>query len=139
MRCVLDTNVLVSAFLWEGMPGKLIELAAEKEIQLFTSKALLDELADVLPRKHLAKKMLSTGLTVTQMMHHYQRLATRVTARQLDQPVSRDVDDDAVLACAIAARANLIVTGDVDLLVLGSYQDIPIVTPAEAVRLLAAT
>lgn len=44
MRLVVDTNVLVSAFLWEGVPGRLIELAGEREIQLFTSRALLDEL-----------------------------------------------------------------------------------------------
>ena len=45
MKLVVDTNVLVSAFLWQGNPGRLIELAAEKEIELFTSRTLLDELA----------------------------------------------------------------------------------------------
>lgn len=46
-RLVLDTNILVSAFLWQGTPGHLIELAGEKEVQLFTSRALLDELGCV--------------------------------------------------------------------------------------------
>ncbi len=54
MRLVLDTNVLVSAFLWKGKPGRLIELAAEKEIEIFTSRALLDELAATPSRKKLA-------------------------------------------------------------------------------------
>lgn len=48
MRLVLDTNVLVSAFLWEGIPGRLIELAGEKEIDLYTSRTLLAELSEVL-------------------------------------------------------------------------------------------
>lgn len=48
MRLVVDTNVLVSAFLWQGTPGRLIELAAETEIELFTSRALIDELSEVL-------------------------------------------------------------------------------------------
>ena len=46
--------------------------------------------------------------------------------------VSRDVDDDAVLACALAARADLIVSGDEDLLVLKEFQGIPIATIAQA-------
>ena len=51
MRLVLDTNVLVSAFLWGGIPGRLIELAGEKEIDLYTSRTLLAELSEVLHRK----------------------------------------------------------------------------------------
>ena len=51
MRLVLDTNVLVSAFLWNGIPGRLIELAGEKEIDLYTSRTLLAELSEVLHRK----------------------------------------------------------------------------------------
>lgn len=133
MRLVVDTNVLVSAFLWQGTPGRLIELAAEKEIELFASRTLLDELAATLAKKKLAKPLLATGLTADQMLRHYRRLVTLVTARQFVQQVSRDADDDAVLACALAARADLIVSGDDDLLVLKDFQSIPIVTAAQAV------
>ncbi len=121
MRLVADTNVLVSALLWQGTPGRLIELAGEHECRLFTSRALLDELSEVLHRKKLAKQVLSTGLTAAQMLHNYQRLASVVTARRLAQQVSRDADDDAVLACALAAQADLIVSGDADLLVLKQF------------------
>jgi len=138
MRLVLDTNVLVSAFLWQGVPGRLIELATEQEIQLLTSRVLLDELADVLPRKKLAKKVAATGLTAAQIVLNYRRLAQRVTARKLPQRVSRDADDDHVLACAIAAQADLIVSGDEHLLSLKIHQNIPIVTPAEALRRIEA-
>ena len=100
MRLVVDTNVLVSAFLWQGTPGRLIELVGENEHQFFTSRALLDELAEVLHRKKLAKQVLATGLTAAQMLHNYQRLAATVTAHRLVQQVSRDADDDAVLAQA---------------------------------------
>lgn len=138
MRLVVDTNVLVSAFLWEGTPGRLIELAGEKVVQLYTSRALLDELAATLTKKKLAKPVAATGLTAEQMLANYRRIATLVTARQLTAQVSRDADDDQVLACAIAARANLIVSGDDDLLILKAFQGIPIVSPAEAVRLATA-
>ena len=133
-RLVLDTNVLVSAFLWRGLPGRLIELAGEREIQVYTSRVLLEELSATLAKKKLAKYVAATGLSAGQMLVAFKRLATAVTTRQLDERVSRDVDDDAVLACALAARAELIVSGDDDLLVLGSFKDIAIVSVASAVQ-----
>ena len=134
MRLVVDTNVLVSAFLWQGTPGRLIDLAGEKEISPYTSRALVDELSTVLHRKKLARQVAATGLTAAQMISHYRRLATPVTGRPLTPQVSRDADDDAVLACALAARADLIVSGDKDLLVLKVFHGIPIVTAAQAVQ-----
>jgi putative PIN family toxin of toxin-antitoxin system len=137
MRCVLDTNVLVSAFLWQGLPARLIELASENEIRLFTSRALLDELDEVLHRKKLAKAVRLTGFSADQLVNHYRRLTYRITTRQLTRRISRDPDDDQVLACALAAKADLIVSGDRDLLTLKSFRKIPIVTAAEAVRALS--
>ena len=131
--------MLVSAFLWEGTPGQLIDLAGEKAVQLFTSRALIEELAEVLHRKKLAKRVAATGLSADQMIANYRRIATLVTARHLTPRISRDADDDAVLACALAARAHLIVSGDADLLDLKKHQGIPIVPPAEAVRVVSET
>ncbi|HNA81862.1 MAG TPA: putative toxin-antitoxin system toxin component, PIN family [Thiobacillaceae bacterium] len=133
---MVDTNVLVSAFLWEGTPGQLIELAGEKVVRLYTSRGLLDELAATLAKKKLAKPVAATGLTAAQMLANYRRIATLVTARQLTDQVSRDADDDKVLACAIAAKADLVVSGDDDLLCLKAFQGMPIVSPAEAVRII---
>lgn len=135
-RWVVDTNLLVSAFLWRGTPGRLIELAGEHEIQLFTSRALLDELNVTLNKGRLMKPVAATGLSAKQMLLGYRSVATLVTARQLDQPVSRDADDDAVLACALAAGADLIVTGDQDLLVLKAFLGVPIVTARFAIEQL---
>lgn len=134
MRLVVDTNVLVSAFLWQGTPGRLIELAGEHEVELFTSRVLVEELADVLQRKKLAKAVRATGLSAAQMLRHYRRLAHLVDARTLARQVSRDADDDAVLACALAAHADLIVSGDDDLLSLRRFEGIEIVTARQAVE-----
>ena len=139
MRLVVDTNVLVSAFLWQGTPGRLVELVGENEHQFFTSRALLDELAEVLHRKKLAKQVQATGLTAAQMLRNYQRLAATVTAHRLAQQVSRDADDDAVLACALAAQADMIVSGDADLLVLKQFHNMRIVTAAQAMKIITAT
>ena len=139
MRLVVDTNVLVSAFLWQGTPGRLIGLAGEKEIALYTSRALVDELSEVLHRMKLAKQVAATGLTAAQMIGNYRRLATLVTTRQFAQQVSRDADDDAVLACALAAHVDLIVSGDKDLLVLKVFHDMPIVSAAQAIQYILNT
>lgn len=136
MRVVLDTNVLVSAFLWPGTPTRLIELATEGDIQLFTSKALLEELREILHRKKLQRTVTATGLSADALVKRYQRLAYRVTARKFTQQICRDADDDAVLACALAAKANIIVTGDNDLLVLHPFQGIPILKAGAALALL---
>ena len=138
MRLVVDTNVLVSAFLWQGTPGRLVELAGEKECRIFTSRILLDELSEVLHRKKLAKQVQATGLTAAQMLLNFRRLATVMTAHRLAQQVSRDADDDAVLACALAAQAELIISGDADLLVLKQFQNVRIVTAARAVKIITA-
>lgn len=132
-RWVVDTNVLVSAFLWKGKPGRVLELAAEGEIHLITSRPLLDELRETLSKPRLARYVSATGLLPVEMLQHYRRLATLVHARALAQRVSRDVDDDTVLACALAGRAGLIVSGDDDLLSLRSFSGIPIVAVAQAV------
>lgn len=139
MRLVVDTNVVVSALLWQGTPGRLLDMAGEKQTRLFSSRALLDELADVLSRKKLAKSVAATGLTVPQMLANYRKVITLVTARQLPQQVSPDADDDAVLATAQAAKADLIVSGDrKHLLILKRFEGISIVTAAQAVAMVKA-
>ena len=62
-----------------------------------------------------------------------------MTARQLNARVSRDADDDAVLACALAARADLVVSGDNDLLSLKGFSGIRIVTIAQAVKAVSGS
>ena len=67
------------------------------------------------------------------------RLAEVIDPPPLPQPVCRDPDDDEVLALTIAARVDLIVPGDGDLLFLGSFAGIPIIAPAQAVGVIEAT
>jgi uncharacterized protein len=137
MRLVVDTNLIISAFLWKGVPGRLIEMAGEQQAQFYTSSVLLDELAESLQYKKFAKQLLKTELSITQLVAAYKTLATQVKARPLANPVSIDPDDDAVLATAKAARADLIVSGDrKHLLILKNFEGIPIVTAAQAIALI---
>lgn len=139
MRVVLDTNVVVSALVWGGTPDRLIQAAIDGEIDLATSPALLSELRAVLARPHLAGRLAQNQSTVEQAIDLYERLALQVSPLATPRVVAADADDDHVLACALAADADLIVSGDKrHLLPLGSYQHIPIVSAAEAVIRIGA-
>lgn len=65
---MLDTNVMVSALLWDGNPGRLLAKAENGEARLYTSRILLDELEDALGRPKLAKRVGLTGLGVADMV-----------------------------------------------------------------------
>ena len=133
MRLVLDTNTVVSGLLWGKAPSLLLEAALGGQIELFTSKVLLLELEDILPRSKFAKRIAASGLTIEQLGVRFALLAQLVRPANIS-PISTDPDDDHVLACALAARADLVVSGDADLLNLKTYLHIPIVGAAEALK-----
>lgn len=132
MRFVLDTNVVVSALVWGGVPYKLIEAAAAGDIELVTSPALLAELRDVLGREHLASRLAAQRSSVEQAIAFYAELAISVSPLSTPRVVPGDVDDDHVIAAAAEASAEIVVSGDRHLLSMRSHQGISIVAPAEA-------
>ena len=137
MRLVLDTNVVVAGLLWSGPPRHLLDLAIDKAATLFTSPALLDELSRTLLYPKFAKRIEQYGTTPPALAAYYSALVTLLSPTQVPRVVAHDADDDQVLACAVVAQADLIVSGDKHLLGLGgTYQDIPIVTPAQAVQFI---
>ena len=135
MRVVLDTNVIVSALIWGGLPFQLLQAAEAGAITLFSSPVLLEELRDTLARPHLASRLGRERSSVEQAVSLYEQLVNLVNPPAI-APTSRDPNDDHVIACALAAGASLIVSGDRDLLVLNAHRSIAIVTPAQATALL---
>lgn len=132
IRVVLDTNVVVSALIFGGQPLKLLELAADGTIILCTSPILLEELADVLQRSHLAKRLSAKASSVERALADYGELAIIVEPCDVPRVVPDDSDDDHVIAAAIAAGAQVIVSGDSDLLKLHQHGDVSMLTVAEA-------
>mgnify|MGYP006346437409 CR=1 FL=1 len=138
MRLVLDTNIVASGLLWGGNPAQLLDTAQLGEIELFTSRPLLAELSNILVRRKFAKAVEASGLSIEALVLGYVGLTTVVRPAAIAAAVAADPTDDQVLACAVSAQADLIVSGDRHLLDLGgTYQGIRIVTPAEAVQLIA--
>lgn len=134
MRLVLDTNVVISALLWRGTPYRLLEAIRRQDgLQLYSSSELLEELTDIASRPAFNKRLATIGKTAPEIVVEYLE-AIELVAPVDVRRVARDPDDDHVLACALAARADLIVSGDLDLLALTDHESIPIVTPAAALR-----
>ncbi len=135
MRFVLDTNTVISGLLWRGAEHALLASAGERaDVSLYASPWLLAELADVLSRSKLAQAVAASGLSPEALMSHYLDVVLVVAPAEIAPVVRSDPDDDQILACALAARADLIVSGDPHLRNLKSYQGIPIVAAAEGLR-----
>ena len=135
LRLVLDTNIVVAGFLWSGPPRRLIELAVEgAAVELFSSPVLLDELANTLAYAKFAARISGFGTSVQALVAQYAAMVSLVTPRAVPRVVAHDADDDHVIAAAVTAHAELIVTGDrKHLLPIGSHQGIAIVTAREVV------
>lgn len=139
MRIVADTNTVLSGLLWQGTPRQILEHARDGVITLYTSVELLTELAEVIGRGKFAQRIQRAGLSASALVEDYRRLAVVVDPPPLPVPVSRDTDDDHVLACALTARAVLIVSGDNDLLVLGAFQQIPILSARATIEAILSS
>ena len=130
MTVVLDTNVIVAALVAKGLCHEVV-VRALGSCSVVTSAALLDELERTLRGRFT---LGPAGVAFLEQL----RLRVRIVEPALlGTPVSRDADDDVVLATAIAAGAALIVSGDRDLLVIGRHKGIDIVSPRDFLRRLS--
>jgi putative PIN family toxin of toxin-antitoxin system len=137
LRLVLDTNVVVSGLLWGGHSRRLLELALDSTVTLYSSPALVDELSQTLRYAKLEKRIAVLQTTAQALVAHYTAMVTLLVPRQVPRVIAQDADDDQVLACAVEAHAHLIASGDQHLHSLGgNYQGVRIVTPAEAAMML---
>jgi uncharacterized protein len=133
VRAVVDTNLLVSGLLWDGGPAELMAAARSGTFRLCTSEFLLSELGNVLGRAKFATRLASRGVTVEAVLASLRSICEVFDPTPMPIPSElRDPKDLIVLACAMSAGVDAIITGDKDLLVLNPFNSIPIITVAEA-------
>ena len=127
MIAVFDTNVLIAAIITEGLCSKLLHRARTGEFSLISCQFIVKELRRILSQKfrlahgESAEAMEPIIEAISQVIDH----SVRIT------DICRDPDDDNVIACAVAAKADYLVTGDSDLLEIRKYRGIKIITPRD--------
>ena len=125
MRAVFDTNVLVAAFVAEGTCSKLLMRGRKKQFHLIVCPVILQEFNRVLIKKFSAtRNEARSALRIVS-----EAIQSVVHPSQPVPSVCRDPDDNAILACALEARADYLVTGDADLRELKIFEGVRIVTP----------
>ena len=129
MRVVFDTNVLYAAFAAKGFCEELVDEAAGT-CELIWSDMLRDEFESILARRH------EIGPATRVALAAYVDLCEFVEPHPLGERICRDKDDDVVLGTALAGKADVIVTGDEDLLVLKKFRGIRILSPRQFLELV---
>ena len=124
MTVVIDTNVILSAILFGGKPKQVLEMALSGSIQLAISESLVIELQGVLQRP---KFELSAQLVQT-IVSEYTSIASWIESSEHFNVVVDDPSDNYFIDCAVAAKADYLITGDRHLLNLGTFKMIKIVS-----------
>lgn len=137
VRALFDTNVLVSGFASPGgTPARLLERWSRGEFVLLVSDVVIVELRRTLRNDYFSR--LFTPEMVEANIDLLAREAEWVTVTTEVSGVASHVEDDLILATALSAGADALVTGDRALLDLGSFTDTRILTPAEFLELIIA-
>lgn len=131
MKIVCDTNVLLSGLIWGGNPGRILDRVEAGVDRLCLSRAMLEELVRVLEYPRLQAALRPRQLTTRDVVSAVVSAADIVWPQPLPATiVAEDPSDDAVLACALAAGADAIVSGDRHLLAIKQWNSIRIYSPA---------
>ena len=133
MRVVLDTNVLLAAFGTRGLCDALFTVCLEGH-ELVASEHILGEL-----RRHLAGAFRMPARQADEVVAFVREHSEMVLPARVVASACRDPDDLPVLGTAVAGRADMLVTGDRDLLELKRHGGIPILTPRECYERLVGS
>jgi putative PIN family toxin of toxin-antitoxin system len=133
-RIVLDTNILVSAIIASGYSANILDRVRSGELTLITSSHLLEEFSDVIARPRITRKYPQVAERADDLVDFLRAFTELVQGTPGESQISRDRDDDFVLACAVEGSADYIISGDPHLLDLKTHRNITILTPREFVE-----
>ena len=138
IRAVIDTNIIISALFWGGLPEKVFVAARDEQFTALLTEPLITEIAKVLGRDKFTEQLSKRHMTVEAITAQYRAAAVFVEPAEIPIGVVRDPKDVMVVACAVGGKADFIVSGDKDLLVLNAYENIPIVSADQFLQCLSA-
>jgi len=129
LKVVIDTNQFVSSLISkQGKPAQLVDLWRQQHFILVTSPEIIVEIKKVLEYPHIIQKYKLNKEDIQSLLILIEHEAVIVPGLPVINVIKDDPDDNKFLACALAAQAEYIVTGDQHLLSLGRYESILIVT-----------
>lgn len=133
-RIVPDVNVIISAIIApSGPPGRIYEAWKRRDIQIITSPVIISKTLEVIQRPHIQNTFSLTQADIENLKNLLEH-RTLLTPHLLDlQILKQDPEDDTIIIAAVEGNADFIVSGDKHLKTLGSYQNIPILSPLEFV------
>lgn len=134
MPVVADTNVVVSALLYGGIPGKILDMSHTRVIVLCFNPEMLDEVHGVLMRPKFDERRAALPFPIEDVLNETYRDGLLITPEHIQPVIKRDSSDDMFLACASTANAQYIISGDKHLLDLKNVAGIPVVTPRQFLR-----
>ncbi len=136
MRVVIDANIFISALIRpDGKPGQIIQRWRDGSFILLYSDTLLQEWLDVLSRPRIQNKYHLTNEDAQTILMFILLRGEAVTPNR-KITACRDPKDNQFLEVSAAGQADVIVSGDKDLLVLNPFEDIPIVSPHSFLAML---
>ncbi|MBY0438288.1 MAG: putative toxin-antitoxin system toxin component, PIN family [Burkholderiales bacterium] len=127
-----DSLLAIAALLWHGPSHALLAQVRSGSLGLVSSPALLAKLADVLGRSKFDAILKRSNASREKALAEVRQLDELIEPPPLPQPVCSGHDDDELLALAIAAQADLIISCDIDLLVVQQFNGMLILSPAQA-------
>lgn len=134
---VIDTNVLASGLIRnnkDSPPVQILDAWRGRQFDLAVSQHILSELADILASPYFHRRLTQQQVTVDMALFQSQAFVTSIIASV--QGIATHPEDDLILATAVSASADYLVTGDSQLLQLRSFENVGIVSPREFAQIL---
>lgn len=134
MKVVLDTNIFISAFLWQKQVFKVLQFIKRRGVKICVSSEILKEYKRVLSYSHIQKQLHKIDKTPSQIIFELLEISEYYPKTPKINIILDDPSDNIFLACALSAQADFIISGDKHLLKLKSFQEIPILSPSQFLR-----
>jgi len=136
IKVVLDTNVWISIFMKKTLAEEFSKLFEAKKICVYNSEAILKEISRVLTYPKISEIIKLSGIGIEDVIKNIVENSIIIKPKHKVDIIKEDIEDNKILECAIQAKANFIVSGDVHLISLKKFKKIKIITPREFLEII---
>ncbi|MCG2693261.1 putative toxin-antitoxin system toxin component, PIN family [Candidatus Parcubacteria bacterium] len=136
MKLVIDTNVIVSGFLWKGIPSRILDLIKANSWQLCLTPKLLEETERVLHYERLLIPLFLSGKSTNEIIGSLEQTGVVLPDCRGLKIIKEDPTDNIILGAGLSHNVDYIISGDKHLLKLKSFQDVLIVSPRQFLNVI---